>query len=331
MSVLRPCLALCLVAASLVPASAGAQSRAEEARRATLIQQATQARSRGEWPQVVRLLRQVIDIRATASVRLGLAGAHQELGQHNEAASQAALCMQSAPAERDLREEQRTAMVDACGEVLREATARLATVTVETVPDGVQGTTLLVDGEAVDGFAPGRPFYLTPGRRRLRLRASGQEEAEVTETLRAGATRTVRMTVRPAWGGAASGSGRDPLPGAVAGESPSAAPWVIGGLGVALGAAGLVLRTVVAGGYRQEAIEACGVEQGQCSSPSAFTEADRARERYETSAYAGIGLMVAGGIGVATASIWLIARGSNGSPERRGAMRPTASGVSVSF
>jgi hypothetical protein len=316
MSVLRPCLAYCLVAASLVPATVGAQSRAEEARRATLIQQATQARSRGEWPQVVRLLRQVIDIRATASVRLGLAGAYQELGQHNEAASQAALCMQSAPAERDLREEQRTAMVDACGEVLREATARLATVTVETVPDGVQGTTLLVDGEAVDGFAPGRPFYLTPGRRRLRLRASGQEEAEVTETLRAGATRTVRMTVRPAWGGAAGGSGRDPLQGAAASESPSAAPWVIGGLGVVAAGIGV--------GFFVDAQNTVTDNRG-CT-----INCDQIREDISDSRAIGAAFAVAGGVATGVSLIWLLTRRNTPSRSMT-SLRPSVSGISVSF
>jgi hypothetical protein len=316
MSVLRPSLAYCLVAASLVPATVGAQSRAEEARRATLIQQATQARSRGEWPQVVRLLRQVIDIRATASVRLGLAGAYQELGQHNEAASQAALCMQSAPAERDLREEQRTAMVDACGEVLREATTRLATVTVETVPDGVQGTTLLVDGEAVDGFAPGRPFYLSPGRRRLRLRASGQEEAEVTETLRAGATRTVRMTVRPAWGGASGGSGRDPLQGAAAGDSPSAAPWVIGGLGVVAAGIGV--------GFFVDAQNTVTDNRG-CT-----INCDQIREDISDSRAIGAAFAVAGGVATGVSLIWLLTRRNTPSRSMT-SLRPSVSGISVSF
>jgi len=101
-----------LLALTLQGTSVLAQTRADETRRTSLIQQATQARSSQQWERVIQLLRQVIDIRATASVRLGLAGAHQELRQYDEAASQAALCMQTAPTDRDLQEERRAAMID---------------------------------------------------------------------------------------------------------------------------------------------------------------------------------------------------------------------------
>jgi hypothetical protein len=318
MSALRPGLALCLVAASLVPARAEAQSRAEEGRRATLIQQATQARSRGEWSRVVGLLQQVVDIRATASIRLGLAGAYQELGQHSEAASQAALCMQAAPADRDLREEQRTAMVDTCGQVLREATAHLATVTVETVPEGVQGASLLVDGESVDGFAPGRPFYLTPGRRRLRLRASGQEEAETTETLRAGATRTVRLTLRPVLGAVANSGNSGPLQGATQSESPSAAPWVIGSLGIVAAGAGAVFLGIAL------------AKSDECQGDTSSSVCRDANATITLGNNLGAVLTVSGGIAVAISAVWLLARGRSGEP-RTTSWTPSANGLTVTF
>ncbi len=319
-------MALALVLSS---ASAMAQNRAEERQRSELIQRATQARAQGQWPEVVRLLRQVVDIRATASVRLGLAGAYQELGQHDEAASQAALCMQTAPADRDLRDEQRTALVDTCGQVLREATALLATVTVETVPDSVQGVTLRVDGEAVEGFAPGRPFYLTPGRRRFRLEAAGRAAVEHSDTLQAGATRTVRLQMGAAEGrGFLAGTGGEAPPGAgQSGESLSVAPWVIGGLGLAAGVSGVVLLALSENNLQT-------IERN-CQNLRCSTDEVGFYQELESTRTAqfnwGLGLLISGGASVAISGVWLLVRTPNTSRASTTGWHPSPGGFSVSF
>jgi hypothetical protein len=308
--------ALALVLSS---ASAKAQTRAEERQRSELLLRATQARSQGRWSEVVRLLRQVVELRATASVRLGLAGAYHELGQHSEAASQSALCMQTAPADRDLRDDQRTALVDTCGQVLREATARLATVTVETVPDGVQGASLRVDGEAVEGFAPGRPFYLAPGRRRFRLEAAGREAVEHNETLQAGATPTVRLQMGAAAGGGfLVGTGVGAPPGAgQSGESLSVAPWVLGGLGLAAVGVGV--------GFRVYAELIIAEESRRCASPCT-----QVRDRIDINENLGATFIVLGGVATGVSLVWLLARGSS-SPRRSSSLTPSLNGLTILF
>ena len=99
-----------VVAVALFSRQGQTQTSSVESRRTALIQRATQARSAGRWSQVVVLLRQVIELRPTTSVRLGLAGALQELGRYQEASIQAALCMQTASTDRDLRDERYAAL-----------------------------------------------------------------------------------------------------------------------------------------------------------------------------------------------------------------------------
>ncbi len=181
----------------LVSGRAWAQTRPQERQRSELLQRATQARAQRNWPEVVRLLREALDLRVTASVRLGLAGALLELGRHREAAHEAALCLQIAPVEPDLRERFRTEIVDACGLTLRQASAHLATVTIDTTTSHIPGVTLVVDGSPIEGFAPGRPVYLDPGRRQFRLEAPGYVAVDQTETLRQGTAHSLRLPLTP--------------------------------------------------------------------------------------------------------------------------------------
>lgn len=195
MSALRPGLALCLVAASLVPARAEAQSRAEEARRATLIQQATQARSQRQWEQVVQLLTQVAEIRESVSVRLGLAGAYSELGQHREAATQAALCLELYASDRESSSQQRTSISQTCAELLHTSARRVAAVDVEVSPPETQGMTLRANQIDYGAVLPGRTYYLDPGRQHLRLLFNGNEVASSMPYLREGTTQTIRFSI----------------------------------------------------------------------------------------------------------------------------------------
>lgn len=179
----------------------------------------------------------------------------------------------------------------------------------------------------MDGFAPGRPFYLTPGQRRLRLGALGREDAEATATLGAGATRTIRMTLRPVWGGVAGGSRRDPLPGAAASESPSAAPWVIGGLGVAAGIGGTVLLALSENNLSTIERECPNL---QCP-PGRFPIYQEIESTRVAQFHWGLGLLISGGASVAVAAIWLLVRRPSSTSTPTARWYPAHGGIAVSF
>ena len=290
----------------LVSQNASAQTRNDETRRAALIQQATQARSQGRWSSVADLLQQVIEIRATASVRLGLAGALQELGRYQEAATQATLCMQTASTDRDLREEQRTALVDGCGQVLRDSTANLASVTVEVSPEGVSGTTLSVDGEPVEGFAAGRPFYLTPGRRRFALAAPEHRSVEVSETLRAGVSRTMQMHLARQ---EAQAPQLSPLPSSQT-ASASIAPWLISGAGVLAFGFGLVAILGPGDSARDERAVICEDYSGSETRCPNTPDVNRLQSRYETWHNMGIASIATGSGMIVGGLLWGLLRPS---------------------
>ena len=73
-----------------------------DAERSSLLQQANEARTQGQWARVAELLQRALAIRPSVSVRAGLAGAYQELGRYQETAEQSTLCLQGAATDRDL-------------------------------------------------------------------------------------------------------------------------------------------------------------------------------------------------------------------------------------
>jgi len=283
-----------------------AQPRPEDRQRSELLQRATHARTQRNWPEVVRLLRQALDLRVTASVRLGLAGALEELGQHREAAIEASLCTQIAPVEGDLRERVRTEIVDACGRALREASAHLATVTLETTSGHTTGVTLRVDGTPMEGFALGRPVYLEPGRRQLRLEAPDHVAVDQTETFQPGTTHSLRLPLTPRTeplpgasdprmprGAQAGLDTRDPQPGEL--SAARVMPWVLAGVGV--------VGIAVGGGFFALASTAREERDALCDTngcdPSALDRDSRYRSTHRianVSTFVGAGLIV-GGLG----------------------------------
>jgi len=190
-----------MLAVALWGTAAVAQPRGsastQESRRATLLQQATRARGQQNWVEVIRLLREAIEIRTTDAVRLGLAGALQELGRHREAVGYAAACIETLSAEPHPSTEQQT-LLRACHRVLDDSRVHLSAVTIHAVAHPGQRISLEVDGEPVEDFAPGAPVYLTPGSRRFRLVGSTANPdetvtAERTELLTAGTSPSLDM------------------------------------------------------------------------------------------------------------------------------------------
>lgn len=309
-----------------------------DAERSSLLQQANEARTQGQWARVAELLQRALAIRPSVSVRAGLAGAYQELGRYQETAEQSTLCLQGAATDRDLREEQRTTLVDSCAAFLRNASTHLANVTLEVSPDNVEGATLRVDGEPLDGFAPGRPFFLTPGRRRFQLQAPNRAEHESLQLLRAGTTETVRVTLAPRLAVAtppapttATQPPAAPLPERPVllppptAPSASPVPWIVGGVGLAALGVGV--------GYLVWAQSASDDARALCPDGCATEDESRRvavlNQQHSDRVGVGVALTVAGGVGVAVSTVWLLVRGS---PSARSArVLPTGNGLVIRF
>jgi len=331
----RSCIAVLIATLMLEAPSAIAQTRTEESLRAVLIQQATQARSRRQWERVIQLLRQVVDIRPTASVYLGLAGAHAELGEHQEASTQASLCVQMAPIDRDAREDQRTLLLNTCSQMLRESVTHLAMVTLEGIPD-IQGASLEVDGVPIVGYRHGHPFHLTPGRRNIRLMAAGSERAGAIETLRAGDFHTVSMRLtsdnQPI--AATTVPTSSSVHGSIAPSSRSAAPWAVGGLGLSGAVISIsfflhsqsIISRVNSNCPNRDPVDGMYL----CITGS-HQSAVRSQQDALTYERASLGLAVGSGIALITSAIWLIARGSRTTHNRAWHWSPTSDGLMVRF
>ena len=89
-------------------------------------------------------------------------------------------------------------------------------------------------------------------------------------------------------------------------ESPSAAPSVIGWFGLAMGVTGGIFRGLLAERARAEVYVQCPMRT--CADLQRRHAAMESREEYENLAYSGIGLMVAGGVGLGVAAIWHLVR-----------------------
>lgn len=335
MNVVRPCIAMLIATLTLEASSAIAQTRTEETLRTVLIQQATQARSHRQWERVIQLLRQVVEIRPTASVYLGLAGAHAELGEHQEASTQASLCVQMAPIDRDAREDQRTLLLNTCNQMLREAVTHLATVTLEGIPD-VQGASLEVDGVPIVGYRHGQPFHLTPGQRHFRLMVAGSERANSIEILRAGDFHTVpmRLTIDNQPIVTRTAPTASLVHSSAGSSSRSAAPWVVGGLGLS-GAVISLSFSLYSRSLISRVNRICPERDpvdGMYICPSGTHQfAVGLQQDALTYERLSLGLAVGSGITLITSVIWLIARGSRTTNNRAEHWNPTSDGLMVRF
>lgn len=217
-----------------------AQDTARESTRADLLRRATAARAVANWAETVRLLRQAISIRPSDPVRLGLAGALLELGRHQEAAAEAARCIQSSHRIRPNASDG-SSVFDACSQILRDTGSHVAELNLQISPAEWGQVRLTVDGEPVSVFVRDRPIYLTPGPRRLVVRAvspydfSREAYSERSLSLRAGSRQTISIELGPL---------RDPsseqrvAPQHQRSTFFTITPLLFGGLGLALGAVG---------------------------------------------------------------------------------------------
>jgi hypothetical protein len=212
-------------------------------------------------------------------------------------------------------------VVRACARWLREVDDAIPTVILsasEPSGDDVRDARVLVDGELAQRELTGRPLEIDPGQHVFRFEA-GARHAESRRVINAGEkNRLVRVTLPEA--DAVAGA---PRPS----RASRAAPWVLGGVGVALVTAGVVVD--IAGSMQLDDLhERC---HGMCST----SEVDATR----TQLVVGDTLIVVGAVTVGAAALWLALRPATrpaaaapaSGSARRPAWWPAAHGAVIAF
>lgn len=317
--------AVVALAVTLTGAKGRAQpSGREELARRQLIEQAEQARRSGNHARVVELGERAAQIRQTPSLRLMLATAHGELGHVVSALAEAQSCVREAEIDAALR--QRESILAGCRELVERFEGRVGYVTLRAEGGAPEGMTLRVNGDGVNTALLGTPVPVSPGEVRVEAEAPGRERFTRTVRVRAGRREEVTLRLgaaatatsgegvsRPALatGGGTTGGGGG---GGETSSGPGAGPWVVMGIGAAVGIAGGVLLGV-AEGHASDLQRNC--PNGECVDQAAV-EANRGTlDAAQWMRPVGGALLGVGGAALVGGLIWRLVAPGGGSREQR--------------
>lgn len=253
--------------------------------------------SAGRYAEAESWFEKALAERPGHDVAANLAAAEQAQGKHAEAASHFALALRSFPPtaapERKQPLEQSFA----------ESRAKVGALRVRVSADGAD---IVVGGKPVAKSPATELLFVEPGTVSLEARL-GSTSATASVSVEAGGERTVELALSPPVG---DGSGTEPLP-----------LWPVGlgaGLTAASVAVGIVLHVVAAGQLsdadtsRDELRDSLRQGGARCPGAAGCAELEQSYRDADTSANAGTGLLVAGGVlGVATIVYLAVALGSD--------------------
>jgi len=205
-----------------------------------------------------------------------------------------------------------------CGTWLGEIAASQPTVVLD-VRDGagqsVLDASISLDGKPWLATIDASAHEVDPGTHVLRLSRGDAPPVEQSIIVREG-DKNQKIVVTVATPGASAVPPPTPGPDAVPpprleGESPTVAPWIIGGAGVATLAVGAILGVVVLGD-KSTFDEHCDAEAKLCDA-----EGGAARDSGESLAPVSTTLILLGGAAVGVSAVWILTRDS-GSAEAAG-------------
>lgn len=295
--------------ALLSSGSAWAQSW-DDTRRA-LIDQATQARDRGELDRALQLARQAEGLRASPSLSLAIAEIEQSMQRPLAALQDARACVRALEADTAARDRARALAV--CSTLVSTIEARVGRVTF-SVADAPSNLELRLDGRSVPRASWEGGVEVLAGSVVVDANAPGRRplHREVTVAPRATERVTVALdadtSVTPVTPVTATPVIVTPViapPTAPASQGPGVGPWVVMGAGVAsLALAGVFL------GLREGALSdrdarctGAALRGGDCAIPAAQVQdaqsAQDAAVGYTTAAYVTLGVgaaALAGGV-----------------------------------
>jgi hypothetical protein len=331
-------------------ATAQAQSGREELARRELIERAEAAQTAGNHAEALRLGTQAATIRQHPSLRLFLAGEHQQLNHLVEALAEARACVREAENDASLRN--RARIRSACAAIVTAVEPRIGRVQVQVEPTLPDGAVVHVGEEEVRPSLLGAPLPVSPGELRVRIEAPGFEPFATTVTVapQQQVVIPVRLTALPAAPPPAPTPPPEPAPPIAptpapaptptpalpppppaAGTGPGTGPWVLMGVGAAALVGGVV-------GLSASVSAEENVSAGCLANPDTCTpEEDGHIEDSDTYATLGtVGLLV--GVGALTGGIIWYAVAPRGprtaathAPSWRLGAVPTRGGFGLSY
>lgn len=227
--------ASCLAAAlALAPRAARAQSAEIAAARETLIQQAQEARGRGDHRAALRSAQAAGELRMTPSVRLFIAQEQRELNDPVHAVESATSCLREVDGDPLLRF--RDAIRASCLEVEARARAEVAHLVVVVPDPRPVGLRVRLNEDTVPEGDLGLPRDVNPGAVRVTAEARGMQRFEQRVDVASGTT--LRVVVRLSQGRTDGANQGDPNAGLVTQQPSNAGPialLVTGGVFVVAG------------------------------------------------------------------------------------------------
>jgi hypothetical protein len=282
--------ALALLVAS-VPARAADPARERE--RAALYKEGVDLAAAAKWADAVERFRRVIQIRASPKAMYTLGEAEEHAGQLAEARRSYRASLDAA------RAASQADVVDLAGQALGKVESRVPQITVK-----LEGKTAAHGGDlraSIDGRAApvGAATDVDPGDHEVRVEATGAASPFV-RVVHAVEGQQQEVEASLAWPAPAAPPPPAPVLASPAAERPRPSPVVlivIGGVGLAAGIAGLVLRLTGQSDYDGAAGQCTSARV--CPSASVASTGNDARERMITgTALLGAGAAVVVGAGV---------------------------------
>ena len=245
----------------------------------------------GRFPEAEEWFEKAFALRPGYDVASNLAAAEQAQSKHREAAAHFALALRTFPATAD--PEKKRPLEQRFGESRAKVGAIRVTVNVE-------GAEILVAGQVVAKSPALDAVFVEPGTVELEARI-GTRRARQSVTIAAGGEQDVELVLEPADG--QKGGGELPV-------------WPVGvgaGLTVAAVAIGVVMHVVAAGQLsdadtRRDELQSTLLQGGgRCPAAPGCSDLESLYSDKDTSANAGTGLLVAGGVLGAATLVYLAA------------------------
>ncbi len=303
-----------LIAGALLTSSvpAAAQPADAEARRTQLFQEGRRLADEGRWAEAAERMRQVISLRSAPKALIALALVERELTRHLEARALLTRAIADAQAQSLADDEV------AAKKALAELEAIFCRVELSGASSAPELAVFVDDQPAV---RIGDAVLVDPGRHVLRLEASGRKPQREEVTLAFKQKVTILVGLEPA----ASLAPNSSTPAAPPeGGGPSlVGPLVLGGVGLAAGAAGAVLLALGAAD-QADAEEQCGGTTGCPESVRPLVDSGANK------IIAGDVVLGVGGALAVGGAIWLIVELAGGG-STEGAARARPGGLVVSF
>lgn len=322
-------LALLLASALSAAGPAGAQAEGELARARQLYSQGLTQEAAGDWAGALGTFQSVAQIKMTPQVRFHIARCKENLGRLNEALGGYRLAEYEATqaGSEALAEEIRVAR-----DALEARVPKLVIVRGE----GAGAIKIELDGVALGQAQVGKEVSVDPGPHEVTGILGDGRRFKRTVEVAEGKSETVTLDVpddltnTPApppttEGGAATDAGGGVTPGVASAASGSAAPWVVGGIGVASLIASGVFFALKNGAENELDRECLGK-----TCPDTVQSTQSRGETYATLTGVTLGVGI---VGVGVASVMLLSGGSERPAEPAVAVRvgPSYMGLSGHF